>query len=347
MFHAKTPPSCPSGNATWAFRPGQAAARRGLGELDFLGRMPVPLRRPFHAGLERVTVPHGLVTEFAMGGEWYAPFNEIPAAADAAALPHMVVTPWSVDAVTARLLRLYPGRPNQTRVDRNAACVAGGVFDPLGVFSVFALIPLVFLVDLVKLGARRPPRRWSDLLDGTLRGEVVFGGWRPNDRQPFKDYNEFLLLALMEEFGADGLRAFAANVKTLQHNVVSARTAGSEHGPGGAVTVLPWMQAAMSPRRAHVSVVWPEDGAYVMPIGYLLKPDQAERLGPVVDFLGGAGLGNILARNCYPATGLGDGGGMPRDGGVKWLGWDYVRSHDVAARAAIAGRLFFESWPCR
>lgn len=78
---------------------------------------------------------------------------------------------------------------------------------------------------------------------------------------PFSDYNQFLLLCLLEEFGEDGVHAFAASVKGGQHNVVSARTAGGEGGLGAAVTILPWMQAEMAPRRRAVSVVWPEDGA--------------------------------------------------------------------------------------
>jgi|AGTN01.1.fsa_nt_gi ABC-type Fe3+ transport system, periplasmic component len=343
MFHAKTHRASKTGNATWVSPQGGAAPHPVLGSLDFLGRMPIPLRRPFNAGLERVAAAHGLACSFVMGGGWYAPFDELSAAATPDELPDMVVTPWSADDATARLLGLYAARPAEAK-ECHVACREAGLPDPLGVFSVFAVIPLVFLVDHVKLAGRRPPRCWGDLLAPEWRGEVVFGGWRPNERMPFTDYNEFLLLSLFEEFGADGLSAFAANVKGLQHNVVSSRTAGAEHAPGGTVTILPWMQAEMSPRRGKVSVVWPEDGAYAMPIGFLAKPERRERLRPLVEYLTGPDLGRVLARNCYPPV-HGPAGGFPPGARLKWLGWDHVRRHDVAARAAQAGRLFFEAWP--
>ena len=343
MHQAKTHPALSAGNATWASPPVRSAARPDLGALDFLGRMPIPLRRPFNAGLERVAAAHGLACSFLMGGEWYAPFDDLLAAAGPASLPDMVVTPWSADAATARLLDLYPAGHSQPAACHDVVREAG-LIDPAGAFPVFAVIPMVFLVDRVKLGEREPPRRWADLLAPHWRGEVVFGGWRPNETQPFRDYNEFLLLSLLRDFGADGLADFAANVKKLQHNVVSARTAGAEHAPGGTITVLPWMQAEMSPRRGKVAVVWPEDGAYAMPMGLLAKHGRVERLRPLTDYVFGADLGRVLARNCYPPIHAGVAGAFPAGARLKWLGWDWVRGTDVAAYAALAGRLFFDAW---
>jgi len=323
-------------DAATAFHP-------ALGSLDFLGRMPIPLRRPFRSGLERATSGHRLTWNFLMGGEWQAPFDRILTAGTLNDLPGMVVTHWAPDALSAHLLATYPG---ECPVPGPLAgpCLEAGLADPLGVFTPFAVIPLVFLVDHTRLGDRPPPRCWSDLLGPLYRGEVVFGGWRPRDAVKFTDYNQLLLLGLFEDFGAEGLRAFAASVKTLRHNVVSSRTAGSGDPACGAVTILPWMQAAMAPRRGRVSVVWPEDGAMAMPVGFVSRPDRRERLRPIVDFLAGPDLAATLTHNCYPPALSAAVGAYPPGAKLKWLGWERIRSHDMAERAVAAGRLFFESW---
>lgn len=307
--------------------------------LDMLGRMPIPLRRPFKQVVEAVAIRHGLEVCALMGGEWSSPFDGLRQQGDDDG-PAMVVTPWSPEALCDHLVAT--ARPAGGVVPTDPACAA--LADPQGAFVVFAAIPLVFLVDHDKLDGRAPPRRWEELLAPDWRGGVVFGGWRPHPQAPFTDYNQFLLLCLLEEFGEAGVRAFATSVKGLQHNVVSARHAGGAGGLGGAVTILPWMQATMAPRRHRLSVVWPEDGAYAMPIGFVLRPQAAGRLRPLVEALTGVEFGRVLARNCYPPTTGLVAGAVPPGAGFKWPGWQRVRDGRMAERAAIAGRLFFESW---
>ncbi|NFV79287.1 ABC transporter substrate-binding protein [Magnetospirillum aberrantis] len=307
--------------------------------LDLLARMPLPLRRPFKQAVEPVALRHRLRLSAAMGGAWYAPFDIL--ARPPQSWPSMVVTPWTPEPACERLLA-EAAQAGPAVAAADPACRE--LMDPLGSFVTFAAIPMVFLVDHLRLDGRAPPRRWVDLLAPEWRGQVVFGGWRPGADQPYGDYNQFLLFCLAEEFGDDGLCAFAAATKGLQHNVVSTRTAGGAGGLGGTVMVLPWLQAEMAPRRRHVSVVWPEDGAYAMPIGFTLRPEAAERLSPLVEMLTGAAFGSVLARNCYPPTIAPLAGAFPTGARLKWPGWERVRAGGMTERAARIGRLFFEVW---
>ncbi|SEH58274.1 ABC-type Fe3+ transport system, substrate-binding protein [Magnetospirillum fulvum] len=343
MFQSRTLRAGEPETATWRATE-RDASMSGPGRWDLLGRVPMPLRRPVRAELERALRGHDLAWSVLMGGAWDAPFDEMLALGSADDLPGMVITSWAPDALSAHLLATYPGGACPP-AELHPACAEAGLIDPLGCFSVFAVFLLVFLVDRRRLGDRPPPRCWSDLLGPLYRGDVVFGGWRPNDRVPFTDYNQFLLLGLFEQFGAEGIRAFAASVKALRHNVVSAKIAGSGHPDGAAVTVLPWMQAEMSPRRDRVAVVWPEDGAWAMPIGTMSRPERRVRLQPVFECLSGPTLGRVLARNCYPPVGgAAAQAAFPAQARLKWLGWDHVRAHDMAERTRHAGRLFFDSW---
>jgi ABC-type Fe3+ transport system substrate-binding protein len=326
-----------------AWTAGAAAVPR-LAELDFLGRMPIPLRRPFKAGLDRAVAGHSLSCSFLMGGEWYAPFEGLLTAPGLDALPGMVLSSWSADLLSAAWLDHYAVlSPDIVAPPAHPACVEAGLLDPLGVFSVFSVIPLVMLIDHAKLGDRPVPRRWSDLLDPCYARDISFGGWRANAQLPYQDYNEFLLLCLFEEFGAEGLDAFAGNVKHLIHNIRAVRAAGSGSDQAAAISILPWLQADICPRRDRTSVVWPEDGALAMPIGFVANPQRADRLRPLIDYVTGPDLGAVLSKNRYPPVSAAVADAFPPGARLKWLGWDHVRSHDMVERTRTAGRIFFEA----
>jgi ABC-type Fe3+ transport system substrate-binding protein len=323
------------------------AAASDPAQLDFLGRMPIPLRRPFKAGLDRAAAAHHAAGGphldycFLSGAEWYRPFDGLAAADDPAQLPGMLVTTFYHDIVDARLLAHYAPGPASRQPACHPIVEAGGLVDPEGVFRLFSVIPFVFLVDEKRLAGRPAPRVWADLFEPMWENDIVFGGWRPNDHVPYQDFNAFLLRSLYREYGAPALRAFSTNVRGLQHNIRIATQTGSNSRQVGAVAVLPWLQAELCPRRERTRVVWPEDGALTMPIGYLVQAAHEERLAPLVDYVNGCELGAVLARNCYPPTNPAVTGAFPEGARCKWPGWDYARSHDMAAEGRSAAEIFF------
>ena len=329
----------------------QPSRMRHPAHMDFLGRLPIPLRRQFKGGLDHAVTAHLIATGkqleccFLSGAEWYRPVDALVSTPHEA-LPGMLVTPMYHDIVVPELLAHYAptAAPDEVPPHSHPLCQAAGLFDPLGVFRTCAAIPFVFLVDERRLKGRPAPRSWADLLAPRWADDIVFGGWRPNDQVPYQDYNSYLLLALLHEFGPAGLTAFAANVRHLQHNIRTASQAGSNSRQVGAIAILPWLQAELCPRRERTRVVWPEDGALVMPIGYLVKAAAETRLKPLIDYVSGQPLGTVLARNCYPPTSTRVAGAFPPGARLKWPGWDYVRRHDMAADSRQAGQIFFAAW---
>ena len=318
-----------------------------LPALDFLGRMPVPLRYGFAAGLDRAaTAAGGRRICFLMGNEWYAPFDDLLHAGADAGFPHIILSPFTRDVLSVpfqqRLREAGHGAAPPASV--HPAVAAAGLVDPEGLFTVFAVIPWVLLIDHRKLGARPVPRHWEDLLDPVYHDQIVFGGWRRPSDGTYPDCNDFLLLTLYRRFGAAGLRAFAANTHAILHNTVAARFAGSNSEQGGAIAILPWLQADICPRRDRTSVIWPEDGAMTMPIGFSVATAQRERVQPLLDFICGDTYGAELARNRYPAVWAGGPQGLPPGARLNWLGWDYTRTHDMTEETAIATSLFFAAW---
>ncbi len=323
-------------------------APEALGQLDLLGRMPIPLRRPFKAGVDRVVAAARAASGVRLnccclgGGEWYSPFDTLAREHGPERLPGMLVSTIYHDVLLPELLAHYrPDAASPPRPPMHPACEAAGLADPSGVFRVFSVIPFVWLVDQRRLKGRTPPRCWADLLDPQWAGEIVFGGWRPNERVPYQDYNAYLLLMLFREFGEAGLQAFARNVLHLQHNIRTATRAGSNSCEVGTIAVLPWLQAELCPRRDRVRVVWPEDGALAMPIGFLVQPGAQQRLAPLVNYLNGPDLGAVLVRNCYPPVSAAISGAFPAGARLKWPGWEFFRNRDFRAEEQRAARLFF------
>lgn len=318
-----------------------------LGGLDLLGRMPIPLRRAFKSGIDKIQAQHRQVQGTSLnccclgGGEWYSPFDTLAKEPNAERLPSVLVSTIYHDILSPSLLQHYaPNANSRSMPEMHPAFTQAGLQDPLGVFRTFSAIPFVWLVDQRRLKGRPAPRVWSDLFDPCWAGEIVFGGWRPNAQVPYQDYNAYLLLSLYQEFGQSGLESFAANVRRLQHNVRTATQAGSNSREVGTIAILPWLQAEMCPRRERTQVVWPEDGALVMPIGFMIKAEAEQRLAALVDHLNGPDLGAVLNRNCYPSVHRSR-AALPAQARFKWLGWEFFHQRDFAGEQQQAAELFF------
>jgi ABC-type Fe3+ transport system substrate-binding protein len=320
-----------------------------LAKLDFLGRMPVPVRRPFKAGLDRVVTDQAergtqLECCFLRGGEWYKPFDALARAATVNDVPDLIVTTLQEDILSPKLLSFYEEpRTERGYTSYHPAFTSGKLFDPTGTFRTFAAVPFVFLVDVRRLAGRPIPRAWSDLLEPRWHREIVFGGWRPNESVDFKDFNSYLLLSILQEFGASGLLTFASNVHHLQHNVRTTTLFGTNSQHSAAIAILPWLHAEMCPHRAATRVVWPQDGAIAMPIGCLTKSGRRSRVAPLIDYVTGPELARVLGRNCYPAARTDTPNPMPINASFKWLGWQYVYSHDLTEESERAARVFFSA----
>jgi ABC-type Fe3+ transport system substrate-binding protein len=316
-----------------------------LSALDFLGRMPVPLRQGFSAGLDQAAAAAGgRRICFVKGNEWYAPFDALARNEATAGFPGMVLTPFTRDVLSTSFQKRLRVAGHAAATPRRVHPAAAELIDPAGLFSVFGFIPWVFLIDLRKLGHRPVPCQWADLLDPVYHDQIVFGGWKRPSDGTYPDCNDFLLLNLCHRFGAAGVRAFAGNTRAILHNTVAARFAGTNSPQGGAISIMPWMQADICPRRDRTAVIWPDDGAMTMPMGYSVAASQRERVQPLLDFICGDAYSAALAHNRYPAIWADGPQGLPDGASLNWLGWDYTRTHDMTEETETATSIFFASW---
>lgn len=109
--------------------------------------------------------------------------------------------------------------------------------DPLGQYGVYAVMADVLLVDRNKLGDLPVPRTRKDLLDPRYRDRIVLFG---KDRT---EISNATFLYIYKEFGMDGIRSLARNVKHALHGAQMSRMAGSANTEGGSVYLVSWFFA--------------------------------------------------------------------------------------------------------
>lgn len=221
------------------------------------------------------------------------------------------------------------------RLNRNF--ISAGYEDPAGWYTMYSTQPTVMMVDRKRLGDLPVPARWSDLLDPVYKANIIIGG------SP-EEFYEDLLLYIYKDHGEQGLIKLAGNVKAGLHGSQMVKLAGSSNPQGAAVYVIPWLFARACPRTDDVMVIWPEDGALIMPMYLLAKAEPKRDLKPFLDFVLGERYGQKSADNGYPVLNPAVDNKLPDNAGFKWLGWDYIRSYSMEELYKRIMEIFNGAW---
>jgi ABC-type Fe3+ transport system substrate-binding protein len=210
--------------------------------------------------------------------------------------------------------------------------------DPKKIFSLYGAMPYVLVVNHKRLNGRASPRRIDDLLKPEFDGSVAV----PYARD---DITEHLLLCVWRKSGADGIRALARNVAQTGHapELISDMTAHNDGGP--CVYLLSWFFANTVPKRDHIEIVWPQDGALLCPLYAVAKDDLTAAQKAAADFLFGAELGQSLSEGWFAHVNPDvryrlDMDGNPR---FQWVGWDYIYEKPLEKRVAEIERVFCDA----
>jgi ABC-type Fe3+ transport system substrate-binding protein len=197
-----------------------------------------------------------------------------------------------------------------------------GFEDPDGWYTVYAVIPFILFIDKNKLDGLPAPKRWSDLLEPRFQNKVIVTG---SEGHPV----DLPLFYFYKEHGEEGLRRLAANTKTIWHAAQIARTAGTSDPSGAAVYIQSLFFALCCPRTDATSIIWPEDGACTSPLYLLVKESRMKDLAAVTNYITGPELGRKCAQSCFLSLNPQVDNDLPENATFKWLGWDYIKSHDI------------------
>ncbi len=178
----------------------------------------------------------------------------------------------------------------------------------------------VMLMDKVKLGNLPMPEKWSDLLKPIYKDKIIAFG---NEREVSKT----TLIYLYKDFGIDGVKKYAENVKSLCLGPKMVKLAGTNSEEGAAIYILPSTFAMMSVREG-TEIVWPTDGANLVPLSILIKKANKEKMKFFIDFLledYGQMYEDIDSVSFNPDIES----KLLKEKKIKWVGWDYIYSNDL------------------
>jgi ABC-type Fe3+ transport system substrate-binding protein len=206
-----------------------------------------------------------------------------------------------------------------------------GLEDPRGIFHILSGVPLIFVVDRSRLGTAPPPRSWEALLSGDYTicyaddGHMLDG---------------VLLAYIYKYFGEEGLRAFKERSLRGAHPSQMIKAGGIEERPQ--VYVLPHIFASIKVKEPGFEILWPEEGALLIPVLLTVRKDAGEEEKKAAEFLCGPRCGQAFAtQGMFPASSPGARNNLP--GKLWWLGWDYIYQNNLLEIIGRSKKIFQES----
>ena len=310
------------------------------GELTLLALMPCGLKVPFARAaapfLEELKVREGLELTYAVEGNLNQELSYYPFAATIekpAELPDIIVSADFNVFYTHRFQRRFVAPDHYGGYGArqpNAAFAAAGIVDPEGAYTVLGVNPLVIVADRTRLNGRPLPKSWDDLLDPIWEQEVTLRG-------SADFFCHAVLLPLHQKHGAAGLRRLAPNVRQGLHPAQMVKQIDA--GAGGALYVMPEFFAHRVKAREQIAIVWPAEGALASPVTLQVRREKIDVLRPVLDWLTGPELAQALCGARFPVPHP-EVVGELQEKPLWWLGWDYLRRHDLAVLNARIDGLF-------
>lgn len=213
---------------------------------------------------------------------------------------------------------------------------AAGLIDPAGHFTVIAVNMLVIVADEERLGSLPVPKSWADLLKPEYKGKIVMRG---HDGV----FCDVVQLNYFKDYGEAGVERLGRNVHSGLHpaQMVKLLNSGREDAPP--IYVMPYFFYKTMKERPGLRLIWPEEGALVYPVSVLVKADKIQKLQELVDYLTGPRIAGICAEAYFPALHPGAPLLIPEDVEFKWLGWDYIKHHDMEKLLIKVNELFMKA----
>lgn len=197
---------------------------------------------------------------------------------------------------------------------------------------MLGVVPAVFLINKEELGDLPIPKTWEDILKEEFEGKVSL---------PIADFDLFnaMLLNIYKKYGEEGVARLGKSLKTSMHPSEMVKSHRKKERP--IVTVMPYFFTRTVSKGGPMVAVWPEDGAIISPIFMLSKKEKKEDLKTIVEYFSSREVGEILAHNGkFPSINPKVNNHIPEDNKYMWIGWDYLKEHDVATLIETCEEIF-------
>lgn len=213
-----------------------------------------------------------------------------------------------------------------------------GYADTNGNFTMYTANMLVMVVDKERLGNRKMPTTWSDLLNSDFENEIIMRG-----EGDF--FCNAIMLPFYKDAGFEAIKILAKNIKAGMHPAEMVKLAGTNKKEGGAIYIMPYFFAKQI-LNSNAVVVWPDDGAIVSPVFMLIKADKIETHKALLDFLLSFKTGQMMANRYFPSIHPEvSNDKFPQS--LKWLGWDFLNNNDIGNLKNYIRDVFMSIWSAK
>jgi ABC-type Fe3+ transport system substrate-binding protein len=147
------------------------------------------------------------------------------------------------------------------------------------------------------------------------------------------------LAYIYQQFGKEGISAFRRRAVCGVHPSQMIKAGGIDKDPS--VYVLPYIFGTIKTKEPGCEMIWPEEGAPIIPVLISQKKDASENERSVAEFLCGETCGRtFITQGLFPSSHPGVFNKLP--GKLLWLGWDYIYQNDLLRIIARAKTLFLD-----
>lgn len=197
-----------------------------------------------------------------------------------------------------------------------------GLIDRESHFTVIAANVLVMVVDTQRLGNLPVPGCWHDLLQPAYAKQVVIRGHHG-------EFCDIVQLNFFKEYGEKGLAALAQAVKYGLHPAQMVKALKSSRSDIPPIYIMPYFFAKTMADQSNIKIIWPEDGAYAFPVSVLIKAEKITLYKELAEFITGPHIAKVCGEAFFPSVHPAGMAGFPANAGFKWLGWDFIKQHDM------------------
>jgi ABC-type Fe3+ transport system substrate-binding protein len=300
-------------------------------ELNFLAYVVCPIKLLFEDGLKnhlRKTVP-GYETKYSYllpsGCSSIDAYDKLWQADTIDQLPDIIVSVGFGDYFRLEFVKKFVEKgyfktANPTPYKKEY--LDAGIIDPAGWYTVYAASPFIILADKKKLNGKIPTS-WESLLSPEYENRIMACGHNS------EEIESSVLVSYYKMFGEDGVKRISKNIHSVSHSSRLAKLASTGSDEGTGIYIISYFFANNAIKNENVSIVWPDEGAFVSPLYMISKRDKMEALSPFIDYVTGKDLGQITSSSFLPSCNPFTDNKLPGNGKLFWPGWSFLREHDM------------------
>lgn len=250
-------------------------------------------------------------------------YNKIETLSSANQFPEILITT-DVNSIYHRTSRLLNDRNFETFNHASHSIFSGTNINYASrIFGFIGAEAMVMVVNKAKYETIQPPREWYELLNPALKNSIVFCG-------DIDFHCNTVFAHYVKEYGYEAVDQLSKNTLLRIHPEEMLSTINSGNKINAAVYVMPYSYAKRIQNTTDYDLIWPVDGAILLPIQVLIRKGAYDKYKEMIRFLMGEEVGKMMEEYGLVSTNPKVKNNFPGSK-LNWIGWDFIRNCDMHA----------------